>query len=103
MGLEGVMTLKQYVATPHLLLSPRGETHGPMDEELAKQALKREVLISVAHFPLMPFLLRKTPCLVNMPATAARFYAQEYGLEVCKLPIQTAPFSGTRRTTPIRV
>lgn len=84
---KGKLTLKQYVATPHLLLSPRGETSGPIDERLAKQGLKREVLISVAHFPLMPFLLRKRPSLVNMPATAARFYAHEYGLEVCEPPL----------------
>jgi LysR family transcriptional activator of mexEF-oprN operon len=93
LGRKGKLTLKQYVSTPHLLLSPRGETHGPIDIELAKLALKRKVLISVAHFPLMPFLLRKTPSLVNMPATAARFYAQEYGLEVCELPIPSATFN----------
>ena len=90
---KGKLTLKQYVATPHLLLSPRGETYGAVDAELAKHGLKREVLISVAHFPLMPFLLRKTPSLVNMPATAARFFAQEYGLEVCDLPIRPSLFS----------
>lgn len=89
---KGKLTLKQYVATPHLLLSPRGETYGPIDAELEKHGLKREVLVAVAHFPLMPFLLRKTPSLVNMPATAARFYAKEFGLEVCELPIPSLLF-----------
>jgi LysR family transcriptional regulator, mexEF-oprN operon transcriptional activator len=92
LGRKGPLTLKQYIGTPHLLLSPRGEASGPIDDELAKQGLKREVLVSVAHFPLMPFLLRKTPSLVNMPARAARFYAQEFGLEVCELPIPSSSF-----------
>lgn len=92
LGRSGALTLDHYVSTPHLLLSPRGETHGPIDDELARQGLKRDVLISVAHFPLMPFLLRKTPSLVNMPATAARFYAKEYGLEICAPPIARVSF-----------
>jgi LysR family transcriptional activator of mexEF-oprN operon len=92
LGRKGALTLNQYVSTPHLLLSPRGEATGPIDDELAKQGLRRDVLVSVAHFPLMPFLLRKTPSLVNMPARAARFYAQAYGLEVCRLPLPTKPF-----------
>lgn len=92
LGRKGPLSLKQYVNTPHLLLSPRGEAKGPIDDELAKLGLQREVLVSVAHFPLMPFLLRKTPSLVNMPARAARFYAQAYGLEVCELPVPAAAF-----------
>lgn len=92
LGRKGPLTLRQYVSTPHLLLSPRGEAFGPIDDALAKQGLKREVLVSVAHFPLMPFLLRKTPSLVHMPARAARFYAKEYGLECCELPVPSACF-----------
>lgn len=92
LGCSGALSLDRYVKTPHLLLSPRGEPHGPIDEQLAKRGLKRDVLIAVAHFPLMPFLLRRTPSLVNMPATAARFYAKEYGLEICALPVASPSF-----------
>jgi LysR family transcriptional regulator, mexEF-oprN operon transcriptional activator len=89
---RGKLSLNRYLTTPHLLLSPRGEMHGPIDEHLGKQGLQRTVLMSVAHFPLMPFVLRRTPCLVNMPAIAARFYAKEFGMRLSPLPIESSSF-----------
>ncbi|OON61172.1 hypothetical protein B0920_19850 [Massilia sp. KIM] len=92
LGLRGDLSLDDYVAHPHLLLSPLGHLHSPIDEQLRELGRSRTVLVSVAHFPLMPFLLRTTPSVVNMPATAARIYAKEFDLELSKAPIQVPTF-----------
>jgi LysR family transcriptional regulator, mexEF-oprN operon transcriptional activator len=91
-AVKQTMTLKQYLSLPHLLLSPRGDARGPIDEQLQALGQSRQVLASVAHFPLMPFLLRATPSVVNMPATAARFYAREFSLQASELPIESPHF-----------
>jgi LysR family transcriptional regulator, mexEF-oprN operon transcriptional activator len=91
-AVKKAMSLVQYLSLPHLLLSPRGDTSGPIDEQLRALGQSRQVLASVAHFPLMPFLLRATPSVVNMPATAARFYAQEFSLQIRELPITSPQF-----------
>lgn len=92
LGLHGNLALDDYVRIPHLLLSPLGHLHSPIDEQLKVLGRTRTVLVSVAHFPLMPFLLRATPSLVNMPATAARIYAKEFNLEISTPPIPVPTF-----------
>jgi LysR family transcriptional regulator, mexEF-oprN operon transcriptional activator len=86
------MTLKRYLAVPHLLLSPKGDAHTPIDDELHGLGCSRQVMMAVGQFPLMPFLLRATPSLANMPATAARFYAREFDLQLRELPIRAPTF-----------
>jgi LysR family transcriptional regulator, mexEF-oprN operon transcriptional activator len=86
------ITLKQYLALPHLLLSPKGEAHTPIDDRLHALGRRRQIMMAVGQLPLMPFLLRATPSLVNMPATAARFYAREFGLQLRELPIDSPSF-----------
>jgi len=89
---QGRVSITKYLSTPHVLLSPRGELHSAIDERLARDGKQRQVLLSVAHFPLIPFVLRRTPCLANIPAKAAQLFSREFGLVAKELPIETPTF-----------
>jgi LysR family transcriptional regulator, mexEF-oprN operon transcriptional activator len=91
-GIKRAITMKQYIATPHVLLSPRGELISALDDRLKALGQQRNVVAAVAHFPLMPFVLRSSACLTNMPAVAARFFECEYRLYVSKLPFESPQF-----------
>lgn len=91
-GRTGPLDLESYLAIPHLLLSIAGDLHGPIDEHLAEIGRTRRVVAALAHFPTMPFVLKRRACLVNMPSTAARYYAQAYGLEISPPPLESPTF-----------
>jgi LysR family transcriptional activator of mexEF-oprN operon len=91
-GSVGPLDLETYLALPHLLLSPAGHLHGPMDERLAEMGRARTVLAALSHFPTMPFLLKRRRAIVNMPSIAAGYYAAAYGLAVCPPPLASPDF-----------
>jgi LysR family transcriptional activator of mexEF-oprN operon len=91
-GFFAPLTLKQYLETPQLLLSIRGDLHGPIDDQLAAIGHARHVFASVCHFPTIPFVLRACRALANIPATAAYYFAEAYGLATCPLPLPSPEF-----------
>ncbi len=91
-GQAGPVDLETFVRLPHILLSIAGDLRGPIDDALAQLGRARRVLATVAHFPTMPFILRKTPCLANVPTTAARSYAAAYNLSLSALPLRSPTF-----------
>ncbi len=91
-GTAGPLDLETYLALPHLLLSPAGHLHGPLDERLAEMGRTRTVLAALSHFHTMPFLLKRRRAIVNMPSIAAGDYAAAYGLAVCPLPLASPDF-----------
>ena len=92
LGRTGALGLDEWIDTPHVLLTNSGELHGAVDEALAAMGRERHVLLGLAHFPTVPFLLRGRTCLVNMPAVAAHYFARSFDLEVCTTPIAIPPF-----------
>lgn len=92
LGTAGPLNLDMFVGAPHLLLSIAGDLHGPIDDALAKLGRTRRVLATVAHFPTLPFVLRRMPAVASIPATAARHYAAAYGLALSPLPLPSPRF-----------
>jgi LysR family transcriptional activator of mexEF-oprN operon len=91
-GVTGPIDLDTYLEIPHVLLSITGDLHGPIDERLANIGRARRVIAAVSHFPTLPFILKRRRVLANVPATAARYFADAYGLNVCQLPMPSPDF-----------
>lgn len=85
------LTLDAYLAVPHLLRSPDGELSGLIDRNLSGMGLQRRVSVALSRFALMPYLLRSTPSVANVPATTARLMSAEFGLSAAPPPLATAP------------
>lgn len=86
--IKGRLGLRQFTALPHALISPRGGSFvGVVDEELARQGLKREVVVSVPHFMLLPPLIRATDLIGTMPRRLARHAAAGGELQLLKPPL----------------
>jgi DNA-binding transcriptional LysR family regulator len=92
LGRTGALDLETYLDVPHLLLSITGDLHGLMDERLAEMGRSRRIVAALSHFPTMPFVLKLRWALVNMPSTAARYYAQTYDLELSSPPLPSPDF-----------
>ena len=88
----GSISLQDYLDYPHLLTSFNGDLSGVLDDVLEEAGMKRRVVLSTAQFLVMPFYLQAAPYLATMPTNVARFFAAQYGLVCCDLPIETAAF-----------
>jgi LysR family transcriptional regulator, mexEF-oprN operon transcriptional activator len=86
------LTMKRYLETPHLLVSPSGVLRGLVDGRLAELGEERRVVAAVAHFSTLPFLLRMKPVLANVPSVAAHAYAREFRLAARPLPFDSPRF-----------
>jgi LysR family transcriptional regulator, mexEF-oprN operon transcriptional activator len=86
------LSLEKYLSAPHILLSPSGEFHGPIDDHLARLGRERHVLAAVSHFSTIPFTLKAIPAFANMPSVSAHHYAEQFGLAVAQLPFESPSF-----------
>lgn len=92
LGRTTKMNLDTFVDTPHLLLTITGDLHGLTDEALTELGRSRQVLAGITHFPTAPFILKRRPSLICVPATAAKHFARTYNLEIAPMPISSPTF-----------
>jgi LysR family transcriptional activator of mexEF-oprN operon len=59
----GPVDLDMFCARPHILVTPRGDLHGFVDDILQRQGRTREVVAGVPDFALLPQILRGTSLL----------------------------------------
>jgi LysR family transcriptional activator of mexEF-oprN operon len=65
------LTLDEYCARPHVLVSPTAHTSGIADEWLNEIGRTRQVVLSVPQFSSLPALLAGTDLLAGLPDYAA--------------------------------
>lgn len=80
------ITLKQFVAHPHILVTLSGDHTGFVDEALGKLQLTRNVLIACPYFLLTGYLLHKLPAIATLPRHFADVCASAANLAVSPLP-----------------
>lgn len=83
------LSLREFLAHPHLLTSFDGELHGFVDEQLEALGHQRRVIFGNPHFATNPFIARENPVLVTVPDYVARAWSDSLGLRVSPLPFET--------------
>jgi LysR family transcriptional activator of mexEF-oprN operon len=87
------LNLDEYLAIPQLLISPRGEISGMLEPRLQELGRARDVVGTLARFSTLPFVLKETRMLCNVPSTSARCLAQHFGLAISQLPFASPEFN----------
>ncbi|UBF27165.1 LysR family transcriptional regulator [Kovacikia minuta CCNUW1] len=90
---QNPITLENYLAASHLIVSPVEDMVGRVDHILAKQNLKRRIVISVPHFLIAPFVVANTDLIVTLAERVARTYATMLNLQIQPLPIPVPGFA----------
>jgi DNA-binding transcriptional LysR family regulator len=86
------LDLDAYCALRHVLVSTSGGSlHGYMDELLEALGRRRDVVLSVEQFTLVPRLLRATDLVATVPGRIARRFADV--LDAFDLPFAAGGFS----------
>ncbi len=86
-GLAPPLSLDDYVALPHILVSLRGEPFGHIDELLAAAGRTRIVAYTTPHFLAVPFLLHGFRAVSALPRRLALNCADAAGLATCDVPL----------------
>lgn len=81
------LTLKRYVAAPHVLISPGGTARGVIDELLEVHGLTRRIHVTVPNFLVAPHFVAETDALLTLPERVAHELAPALGLELHALPL----------------
>ena len=92
LGVEPPIDLETYLTVPHVLLSPAGDLTGALDTAIAAIGRTRAILAAVSHFPTIPFVLKRSRALANVPRTAAAHFAKVYDLAICPTPLVAGEF-----------
>jgi DNA-binding transcriptional LysR family regulator len=86
------LSIDQYLAEEHILVSPRGKVLGHVDAILAKQDLQRQVRLTLPHVLAVPAVVAATDGIVTIATRIAQRFAADYKLQVLVPPIPVDDF-----------
>ena len=89
LSLQAPLTLENYVAHDHVLVSYRGATSSAVDDQLAALGKARSVRYVTPHFSSLPPLLARIPALATVPSGLADDWGAHYGLGCSPVPVET--------------
>lgn len=87
------LSLEDYVARSHILVSLQDDFRGIGDLILEQQQRSRQVVWSTPHFMAVPFLLANSDCVALLPKRMAERCATEMGLKLLPPPIDVTGFT----------
>ena len=90
---QAQMTLEAYVSAEHLIVSPRGDHRGIVDDALEKFGNMRQVTTAVPQFLPALSIVATTDLIATMPSRLVATQAGRYQLVSCPPPIEIRPFT----------
>jgi len=81
------ITLAQFLAASHLLVSARGSAHEIVEQTLRNKGLARRIALRVPHFTVVPMILARTDHMVIVPEGLMRAIARFGRFKSLKPPV----------------
>ncbi len=88
---KGEVTLEEFLAARHLLVTTSGNTAGFVDQALQRQGLRRRVAVTVNHFSAAPKLLINTDLIAVVPQFVAGGTQYRSDLWLTEPPVEVEP------------
>ncbi len=87
------ISLADYLARSHILVSLRDDFQGEGDRILELQQQSRQVIWSTTHFMTVPFLLANSDCVALLPKRMAQRCAKAMNLKILPPPMPIEGFT----------
>ena len=81
------ITLAQFLAASHVLVSARGSAHEIVEQTLRNKGLARRIALRVPHFTVVPLILARTDHMVIVPEGLMRAIARFGRFKSLKPPV----------------
>jgi len=88
----GRLTRRQYEQLQHVNVLPPGRLRAGLFQALERQALRREVAVSVTNFIAVPEVVARTDCCATLPMQICRLIAGDARLQVLPTPVDLGTF-----------
>ncbi len=85
--------IEDYVAYPHLLISPHGTLEGVVDQILAKKGLKRHVQFAIANFQTPGRIIESSDLILTAPSRLITQFCKDFEVRSFKLPLKIPGFT----------
>jgi DNA-binding transcriptional LysR family regulator len=93
-------TLENYCLAKHLLVAPRGDPRGDVDQMLEQRGLSRRVAVAVPNFMMALDLVGKTQLIAALPKRFVEMHARHFGVTYTELPLSFGRGSKVRAAVP---
>jgi DNA-binding transcriptional LysR family regulator len=85
--------LDRFCAAEHVLVSPAGDLHGVVDDQLAELGRRRRVILGLPAFLPALAAVAASGTLVTLPARVAQAFAPGFGLVTAAPPVPLRPYT----------
>ncbi len=79
--------LEEFAAARHLLVTPRGDAHGFVDDYLADHGLSRQIAMTVNGFGAVPMIIDSSDLIVSIPSKMADKCSEFFDLKLLPCPV----------------
>lgn len=86
------LTLEDYLAARHVVITPWNETQGVLDLELERLGHTRKIAIKTPSMLSAPFIIEDSDILMAIPRSAAEKFVRTAQLKIFTLPFEVPPF-----------
>lgn len=86
------LSLEQYLALHHVVLSGPSNARPMIDLALSKRGLQRHIAITVPHFSSMPLMVQATDMICTLPRRMAQLFADNFRLRLHTVPLRIPQF-----------
>ncbi|MEH0876045.1 LysR substrate-binding domain-containing protein [Pectobacterium cacticida] len=90
---NGPLTVNEFIAYEHLLVSYREANRSEIDRQLANHGMQRRVRYVSPHFSSFPLMLMSMPVFATVPEGLARRWQQHFDLQTSEVPVTCQPFT----------
>ncbi len=87
-GIDGPLTLETFTQLNHMIIPDKCGTLLLVDPALKALGLKRNVVLSIPHFMMVPFVIAKTKIIITTTEKTARYFQQFLPLDIHHCPLQ---------------
>ncbi|HSW15830.1 MAG TPA: LysR family transcriptional regulator [Ramlibacter sp.] len=84
----GTLSLKQYLAASHAIVSSPGTGHDVVERVLAEKGLQRRIALHVTHFLAIPLIVANTDLVVTIPTMLAESYLPTSNIKLLTPPLK---------------
>jgi LysR family transcriptional activator of mexEF-oprN operon len=85
------LSLKDYLAAKHMMVSPLGNVFGPIDEILATSGHRRFVSLATPYFMQVADALLNSDLILTLQRRACEGLVKEHPLAITELPLKVRP------------
>jgi len=86
------LSLEQFIAYPHILVSIFGGVTGDVDAALSAHGVTRKVAVVLPYFATAALLASKTDLILTLPERGSRQLAAAHGLVAMEPPLEVEGF-----------